>query len=63
MFLSCLLLPLQLYHNYVNGNSTDGTSSGTDGCPTPNANDLSADPATCVLPVTQVPNCWHIVFF
>ena len=45
---------LQLYHSYVDGNATDNTPAGTDGCPTPVDNDVAADPQTCVSTKTQV---------
>lgn len=50
----CATPRLQLYHSFVDGNATDGTKAGTDGCPTPVDNDVAADPQTCVSTKTQV---------
>jgi hypothetical protein len=49
-----LCTPLQLYHSFVDGNATDGTKAGTDGCPTPVDNDVAADPQTCYSTKLQV---------
>jgi hypothetical protein len=38
----------------VDGNATDGTASGTDGCPKAVDNDVSADPDTCYSTKLQV---------